>query len=47
MFTFILMACVLDTIVLIGATIRAVQRHDRASKEINREGADFLARWGR
>ncbi|HST80869.1 MAG TPA: hypothetical protein VLL08_03895 [Kineosporiaceae bacterium] len=45
MFTLFFLGCVLTTVVLIGSSITTVLRDQRASKEISREGEDFLARW--
>jgi hypothetical protein len=45
MFTFIFAAAIIHTVVMAGAVIRMVVRDDRISKEISREGNDFLARW--
>lgn len=44
MFTFIFLVCVINTVVLIGMIIATVLSDHRVSREIGREGAEFLAR---
>ena len=45
MFTFVFLICVINTVVLVGSIVATVLSDQRASREISREGADFLARW--
>ena len=47
MFTFILMVCGLNTILMIAVAVRVVVRGDRSSREISRAGNEFLSRSGR